>query len=81
MDLGSRFMEFPPLKNPIPQRIVHGTTSEILQTIILCIIPIFIAIPSFALLYSMVEVVVNPAITIKVIGHQWYRSLPLHEGD
>ncbi|GJT84611.1 cytochrome c oxidase subunit 2 [Tanacetum coccineum] len=41
----------------------------------------FIAIPSFALLYSMDEVVVNPAITIKAIGHQWYRSAPLHEGD
>ncbi|KAL0310401.1 UNVERIFIED_CONTAM: Cytochrome c oxidase subunit [Sesamum calycinum] len=32
----------------------------------------FIAIPSFALLYSMDEVVVDPAITIKAIGHQWY---------
>ncbi|GKA92502.1 hypothetical protein Tco_0814427 [Tanacetum coccineum] len=29
----------------------------------------------------MDEVVVNPAITIKAIGHQWYRSAPLHEGD
>nr|GEY05111.1 cytochrome oxidase subunit 2, mitochondrial [Tanacetum cinerariifolium] len=25
--------------------------------------------------------IVNPAITIKAIGHQWYRSAPLHEGD
>ncbi|KAI3671174.1 hypothetical protein L2E82_53557 [Cichorium intybus] len=68
-------------KNPIPQRIVHGTTIEILRTIFPSIIPMFIAIPSFALLYSMDEVVVNPAITIKAIGHQWYRSAPLHEGD
>jgi len=30
-----------------------------------------IAIPSFALLYSMDEIV-DPAITIKAIGHQWY---------
>ncbi|GAB2303688.1 cytochrome c oxidase subunit 2 [Dionaea muscipula] len=29
----------------------------------------------------MDEVVVDPAITIKAIGHQWYRSAPLHEGD
>ncbi|GJT58574.1 cytochrome c oxidase I [Tanacetum coccineum] len=41
----------------------------------------FIAIPSFALLYLMDEVVVNLAITIKAIGHQWYQSVPLHEGD
>jgi cytochrome c oxidase subunit 2 len=33
----------------------------------------FIAVPSFALLYSMDEVI-DPAITIKVIGHQWYWS-------
>ncbi|XP_071734021.1 cytochrome c oxidase subunit 2-like [Rutidosis leptorrhynchoides] len=59
-------------KNPIPQRIVHGTTIEILWTIFPSIILMFIAIPSFALLYSMDEVVVNPAITIKAIGHQWY---------
>ena len=68
-------------KNPIPQRIVHGTTIEILWTIFPSIILMFIAIPSFALLYSMDEVVVDPAITIKAIGHQWYRSAPLNEGD
>nr|YP_010502956.1 cytochrome c oxidase subunit 2 [Psychotria viridis]YP_010502964.1 cytochrome c oxidase subunit 2 [Psychotria viridis]UXD78733.1 cytochrome c oxidase subunit 2 [Psychotria viridis]UXD78741.1 cytochrome c oxidase subunit 2 [Psychotria viridis]UXD78776.1 cytochrome c oxidase subunit 2 [Psychotria viridis]UXD78784.1 cytochrome c oxidase subunit 2 [Psychotria viridis] len=61
-------------KNPIPQRIVHGTTIEILWTIFPSIILMFIAIPSFALLYSMDEVVVDPAITIKAIGHQWYRT-------
>lgn len=59
-------------KNPIPQRIVHGTTIEIIWTIFPSIILMFIAIPSFALLYSMDEVVVDPAITIKAIGHQWY---------
>jgi len=60
-------------KNPIPARIVHGTTIEIIWTVIPSIILMFIAIPSFALLYSMDEVV-DPAITIKVIGHQWYWS-------
>nr|YP_010690096.1 cytochrome oxidase subunit 2 [Abies koreana]WBU12935.1 cytochrome oxidase subunit 2 [Abies koreana] len=61
-------------RNPIPQRIVHGTTIEIIRTISPSIIPMFIAIPSFAPLYSMDEVVVNPAITIKAIGHQRYRT-------
>ena len=61
-------------KNPIPQRIVHGTTIEILRTIFPSIIPMFIAIPSFVLLYSMDEVIVDPAITIKAIGHQGYRT-------
>ena len=67
-------------RNPIPQRIVHGTTIEIIRTISPSIIPMFIAIPSFAPLYSMDEVVVNPVITIKAIGHQRYRSAPLNEG-
>nr|ULQ69279.1 cytochrome c oxidase subunit 2 [Eriocaulon australe] len=58
--------------NQIPQRIVHGTTIEIIWTIFPSIILMFIAIPSFALLYSMDEVVVDPAITLKAIGHQWY---------
>ncbi|XP_044331652.1 cytochrome c oxidase subunit 2-like [Triticum aestivum] len=60
--------------NPIPQRIVHGTTIEIIWTIFPSVILLFIAIPSFALLYSMDGVLVDPAITIKAIGHQWYRT-------
>nr|NP_689368.1 cytochrome c oxidase subunit 2 [Chaetosphaeridium globosum]AAM96602.1 cytochrome c oxidase subunit 2 [Chaetosphaeridium globosum] len=60
-------------KNPFPERIVHGTTIEIVWTVFPSIILMFIAIPSFALLYSMDEVV-DPAITIKAIGHQWYWS-------
>ncbi len=58
-------------RNPIPERIVHGTTIEIIWTIFPSIILMFIAIPSFALLYSM-DKVVDPTITIKAIGHQWY---------
>ncbi|KAI5669101.1 hypothetical protein M9H77_18954 [Catharanthus roseus] len=57
-------------KNPILQMNVHGTTIEILWTIFPSIILMFIAIPSFALLYSMDKVVVDPTITSKAIGHQ-----------
>ena len=32
-----------------------------------------IAVPSFSLLYSVDEII-DPAITLKVIGHQWYWS-------
>ncbi|VAI24832.1 unnamed protein product [Triticum turgidum subsp. durum] len=59
--------------NPIPQ-VVHGTTIEIIRTIFPSVILLFIAIPSFALLYSMDGVLVDPAITIKAIGHQWDRT-------
>lgn len=51
----------------------HATNIEIIWTIIPAILLILIAIPSFSLLYSMDEMV-DPAITLKIIGHQWYWS-------
>jgi len=53
------------------RRLVHGTFLEIVWTIIPSVILFLIAGPSFALLYSMDEIM-DPAITIKAIGHQWY---------
>jgi len=49
----------------------HSTPLEIIWTIVPAIILLFIAIPSFALLYSMDEMI-DPALTLKVVGHQWY---------
>jgi|SRR5579885_614906 len=54
-----------------PKKYTHNTTLEIVWTITPAIILLLIAIPSFALLYSMDELI-DPAITIKAIGHQWY---------
>jgi cytochrome c oxidase subunit 1 len=51
----------------------HHTTLELIWTIIPTIILIFIAIPSFALLYAIDELH-NPQITMKVLGNQWYWS-------
>lgn len=48
---------------------VHNTKLEIIWTVIPTIILIFIAVPSFILLYSLDEVI-NPSITLKAIGHQ-----------
>ena len=58
-------------KNPIAETFVHGATIEIIWTSIPALILLIIAIPSFALLYSMDEII-YPLITIKVIGSQWY---------
>ena len=60
-------------RNPVPEKILHGTLIEIAWTVTPSLILVLIAIPSFALLYSMDEVV-DPAVTIKAIGHQWYWS-------
>ncbi len=53
--------------------VVHGKWLEIIWTIIPSLILILIVVPSFALLYSMDEVI-DPIVTLKVIGHQWYWS-------
>ena len=60
-------------KNKVPSKMVHGTTIELVWTIVPSLILITIAVPSFALLYSMDEII-DPAITLKVVGHQWYWS-------
>jgi len=60
-------------KNKVSSNVIHGTTLEIIWTITPAIILMIIAIPSFSLLYSMDEII-DPSITLKVIGHQWYWS-------
>ena len=49
----------------------HSSLIEIVWTVIPAIILLFIAVPSFNLLYSLEEKV-QPSLTVKVIGHQWY---------
>ena len=53
--------------------LVDGTLLEIVWTIVPAIILVLIALPSLKLLYLMDEVM-DPALTIKAIGHQWYWS-------
>lgn len=55
------------------RKVVHGTLIEIIWTAIPSFILVIIALPSFALLYSIDEVI-DPAVTIKCVGHQWYWS-------
>jgi cytochrome c oxidase subunit 2 len=54
-----------------PKRFTHSSLLEIIWTIIPAIILLFMAIPSFSLLYSLDEIV-DPFITLKVIGSQWF---------
>lgn len=59
--------------NKTPLIVVHAPTLEIIWTVIPALILIVIAIPSFSLLYSIDELV-QPVLTVKVVGHQWYWS-------
>nr|YP_009092432.1 cytochrome c oxidase subunit 2 [Gloeochaete wittrockiana]AIM52018.1 cytochrome c oxidase subunit 2 [Gloeochaete wittrockiana] len=58
-------------RNPIPSSVVHGTFLEIVWTITPSLVLMMVALPSFALLYSMDELI-DPSVTLKVIGRQWY---------
>jgi len=61
-------------KSPIVHKYLnHGTLLELIWTITPAFVLIAIAFPSFTLLYLLDEVV-SPTITIKVVGHQWYWS-------
>ena len=51
--------------------LVHGTLIEIVWTIMPAVVLVAIAFPSFKLLYLMDEIV-DPGLTIKAIGRQWY---------
>nr|QWK44849.1 cytochrome oxidase subunit II [Pterygophora californica] len=51
----------------------HSTFLEVVWTIIPAGILMVISVPSYNLLYAMDEVI-DPSLTIKVVGHQWYWS-------
>ncbi len=61
-------------------QVVHGKAIEIIWTITPSIVLVLIAIPSFSLLYSMDELV-EPVLSLKVIGHQWYWSYEYSDFD
>lgn len=61
------YRKYPLIKNAL----IHGTMLEIIWTITPSFVLVFIAIPSFSLLYSIDEIV-DPQITMKAIGHQWF---------
>ena len=59
--------------NPIPSRTTHNTLIEISWTLIPIVILMFIAVPSFKLLFFQLNV--PPAdLTVKATGKQWYWS-------
>ncbi len=59
--------------NPIPSRTTHNTLIEIAWTLIPIVILMFIAVPSFKLLFLQLNV--PPAdLTVKATGKQWYWS-------
>ncbi|MBC8302497.1 MAG: cytochrome c oxidase subunit II [Pelagibacterales bacterium] len=56
----------------------HSKELEIVWTTVPALILLFLATPSFTLLYSMDEIV-DPELTLKIIGHQWYWGYEMSE--
>jgi len=51
--LGKTVYSFDHQKNPVPSKVVHASTLEIVWTILPSVVLVFIALPSFTLLYSL----------------------------
>jgi cytochrome c oxidase subunit 2 len=73
-------IRFSAKRNPVPSKISHNTTLEILWTLVPILILVVIAIPSFKLLYFM-DKAEKADMTLKVTGHQWYWSYEYPDQD
>lgn len=60
--------------NPTPSKTSHNTVLEVLWTVIPILILVFIAIPSFKLLFFSGRIPSDAAMTLKVTGNQWFWS-------
>ncbi len=58
-------------RNPLPGKFSHNSLLEIAWTLIPVLILVVIAVPSFRLVYFE-DRTHDPALTVKVTGHQWY---------
>ncbi|HEX3992376.1 MAG TPA: cytochrome c oxidase subunit II [Acetobacteraceae bacterium] len=59
--------------NPTPARTTHNTPIEVIWTVVPVLILVAIAIPSFRLLFTEIDVP-TPDLTVKATGKQWYWS-------
>jgi cytochrome c oxidase subunit II len=71
--LGIIVVRFNATANPTPTRTTHNTLLEVLWTIVPVVILLFIAVPSFRLLFVQLEVP-KPDLTVKATGKQWFWS-------
>jgi cytochrome c oxidase subunit 2 len=59
--------------NPVPSKTTHNTLIEVIWTVVPVLILVVIAIPSFRLLFTQMNI--PPAdVTVKATGKQWYWS-------
>src|SRR3974390_3255558 len=66
-------VKFNARSNPVPSRITHNTTIEVIWTVVPVLILVAIAVPSFRLLFYQLNVP-KADLTVKVTGKQWFWS-------
>ena len=71
MLLGWVIFRYNAKRNPVPSRTTHNTLVEVAWTVVPVLILVAISIPSLKLVYFE-DHTLNPDLTIKVTGHQWY---------
>jgi len=64
-------VRFKESRNPVPSQTTHHTGLEVAWTVVPIIILVFIAVPSFRLLY-FTDKIPEADMTVKVVAHQWY---------
>ncbi len=67
-------------RNPVPSRTSHNTLLEVVWTAVPIMILVVIAIPSLRLLFFSAKPV-DPEMTLKVTGHQWYWTYTYPDQD
>ena len=63
--------------NPKPRKFSHNTLVEVVWTVVPILILVAIGIPSIRAHYAYIhnsEIIENPDLTLKIVGHQWYWS-------
>ena len=58
--------------NPVPSKTSHNTLIEVIWTVVPVVILLVIAVPSIGLLADQYKPAPKDALTVKVIGYQWY---------
>nr|WIW67220.1 cytochrome c oxidase subunit II [Chlorolobion braunii] len=61
-------------QRPETERFTHHTNLELVWSILPSLIVTLIALPSLTLIYTFDDLVAKPALTVKVVGRQWFWS-------
>jgi cytochrome c oxidase subunit 2 len=71
--IGYVIVKFNEKANPVPSKVSHNTTIEVIWTVVPILILLVIAVPSFRLLFAQYDFP-KADLIIKATGNQWYWS-------